>query len=424
MSITNLQKLNLPKDKSLFAHQVRFIEKNPDKAMLVHETGTGKSITAICWMKLRPETKFLVTCPKGIIEKWKRDIKEWGDHLMVDVFSRDDIKKIDLKNYGGIVLDEAQDYSSPLFDKSRSKRAEVVYKYVREHPQSYILLLTATPVRSTPWNIHTLACYLKIFWDIRDFRNKFFFMTDKFGIYHYEKRYGWQKMIRPNIEGISDIVLMSDCVDVPTQHHRTIQIPWTKKQEEEVASQDYDSPIAEWHNRHRIEQGEPKWKKLEELLDGYRKVIIVCHYRSQIDDYVKRIGDQRLVFVLNGSVKDQDKVIEEAKSADDCIFIIQAQMGAGFDAGEFSVVIFASMSFRYVDYVQMKGRVKRINNLHENTFIHLIGGENDQAVYDTIQTNKDFDVHDYLARTSSQVKQARGTHNPDRTKMVPEELPF
>lgn len=200
---------------------------------------------------------------------------------------------------------------------------------------------------------------------------------------------------------ISDIVLMSDCVDVPQQHHKVIKIPWTKEQEKEIKNETYLDPSSEWHARHRAEQGDHKWQELKKLIDGYRKVIIVAHYRSQIDDYITKIGDERLVYVLHGGVKDQDQVIEEAKSADDCVFIIQAQMGAGFDAGEFSVVIFASMSFRYVDYIQMKGRVKRINNLHENTFVHLLGGKNDQAVYNCINNGKDFDPIAYLAGSSS-----------------------
>jgi len=200
------------------------------------------------------------------------------------------------------------------------------------------------------------------------------------------------------------------------------EVTWTKKQEAELEKLQYAEAVSEWHSRHRMEQGDPKWKTLEALLNGYRKVIVVCHFRSQIDDYVAKIGDTRQVFVLNGSTKDQDKVIEDAKSADDCIFIIQAQMGAGFDAGEFSVVIFASMSFRYVDYVQMKGRVKRINNLHENTFIHLIGGKNDLAVYNTIQLNKDFDVHDYLAKTTKEIEQKRSEDYAKDNVVVPEEL--
>jgi superfamily II DNA or RNA helicase len=390
--------------------------------MLVWETGTGKTVVACEWIKLRPHVKMLVVCPKGIIGKWKRDLKEWG--AIADVVSRDTIKKIDLKNYGGLVLDEAQDYASPLFTKQRSQRATAIYTYIRNRSRSHVLLLTATPIRSTPWNIHTLACYINQYWDVRDFRDEYFYMTNKFGRKHYEKVYGWQKMIRPRVEAIADICLMPDCVDVPQQHHKTIRIPWTPKQENELEKQLYMEPTLEWHARHRMEQGEYKWRELKKLMDGYRKVIVVCHYRSQIDDYVTRIGSDRLVYVLDGRTKDQDTVIESAKESDDCIFIIQASMGAGFDAGEFSVVIFASMSFRYVDYVQMKGRVKRINNLHENMFIHLIGGKNDQSVYNSIKANKDFDVHEYIAGTSKEVEQKRSEDHPSRVEVVHEELPF
>lgn len=75
-------------------------------------------------------------------------------------------------------------------------------------------------------------------------------------------------------------------------------------------------------------------------------------------------------------------------------------MGAGFDASEFSIVIFASLSFKYVDYVQMKGRVKRINNLHENHFIHILAGKCDEAVYTAIMKGTDFDVH-YVSQTNN-----------------------
>jgi len=375
--------------KSLYLHQQKFLDKNPDRAMLVWETGTGKTVTACVWRnnERRAHLRALVVAPKAIVEKWKRDLKDWNAEA--DVISTDQIKKHDLSPYDVIIVDEAQNFASPLFDKNRSQRSGALYSYVRLHAHCHILLLTATPVRSTPFNIHTLACYLRIFWDVQKFRDKFFYLTDMFGRTHWEKRKGWQKMIRPYIEEISDIVLMSDCVDVPVQHHQVEKIKWDNKQEMALVKQ-YLEPSAEWHARHRAENGEKKTKKIAEIVDGYRKVIIVCHYRSQIAEYEEYFKD-RQVFSLHGSTKDQDEVIKNAREADDCIFIIQASMGAGFDAGEFSVVIFASMSFRYVDYVQMKGRVKRINNLHENTFIHLLGGECDQAVYDTIISGQDFD---------------------------------
>ena len=406
----------------LYKHQQQFIDRNPDKAMLVWETQTGKTFTACEWIKKRPTKRILISCPKAIVGKWERDLKTCN--AIADVATRDEIKKINLDEYDGLILDEAQDYSSPLFDKSRSKRAEVIYNYVKRHRNAPILLLTATPVRSTPWNIHTLACYLGVFWPIKEFREKFFYLTDKFGRHHYEKKKGWQKMIRPYVESISDIVLMSDCVDVPTQHHKLINIPWTKKQTEELKLQEYQEPVAEWHARHRLEQGDPKWKEIKKLIDGYRKVIIVCHYTSQIDDYIKRIGSDRLVYVLDGRTKDQDAVIEEAKASDDVIFLVQAQMGAGFSASEFSSVIFASMPFSYVFYVQMLGRTKVISDLHENIFYYFVGGKCDEAVYDTINDGKNFDPISYLARSPQKIGEEGSENNTEGSQMVPEELPF
>lgn len=364
--------------------------------MLVWETGTGKTVAACNWMLKRKGRNTLIACPKNIVGKWKDDIKEWG--VEADIVSRDQIKKMDLKHYDNLVLDEAQDFSSPLFDGKRSQRAEKIYNFIKSKKGLNILLLTATPVRSTPWNIHTLACYLGKYWDVKKFRDEFFYLTDMFGTMHWEKKPHWQKNIRPYIEAVSDIVLMQDCIDVPVQHHQVIEIPWSKKQEQVLKETTYEEPAKEWHTRHRLENGDEKLEELENICDGYRKVMVVCHYRDQIDYYQKMLGKSRQVFVLHGGVKDQYEVIKEAREADDCIFIVQAQMGAGFDASEFSIVVFASMSFRYVDYVQMKGRVKRINNLHENIFIHLLGGKCDKAVYNAIQENRDFDVHDYLSK--------------------------
>lgn len=378
----------------LYAHQQRFIDSNPRKALLVWEGGLGKTVAGCLWLKNQGYLHALVICPKSIKAKWQRDLITWD--ARAHVFTRDEIKKIDLNRYEAIVIDEAQDFASPLFEKNRSARATIIYQYVRTHPNASILLLTATPVRSTPWNIHTLACYLGVYWDVKKFREKFFYFTDMFGRYHWEKKPGWQKMIRPYIEEIADIVLMKDCVDVPIQHNQTVDILWTKQQEDRIRNLPYSSPMETWVARHKEEQGVPKLKEVKRLCDKYRKVILVCHYRDQIDHYAKELGEDRLVFVLHGGTKDQDKVIEEAKSADDCIFIIQAQMGAGFDADQFSVIIFASMSFRYIDYAQMKFRVKRIHNLHENTFIHLLGGKCDRAVFDAIQAGKDFDPHEYM----------------------------
>jgi superfamily II DNA or RNA helicase len=370
--------------KKLREHQRRYLEKrNKNRDLLVWEMQTGKTVVACEWIKYREPLKILVVCPKAIVEKWKRELKEWK--AKADVVSRDQVKKINLNDYDGLVLDEAQDFASPLFSKQRSGRATAIYNYVKTHPLAHILLLSATPIRSTAWNCHTLACYLGIYWDVRKFRDEFFYFTDRYGRWHYEPKSEWRIDIRPYLESISDIVLLKDCIDVPQHFHEVILI------KQKTESKDLD-----WHTRHRAEQSEAKWKRLKELMDGYRKVIVVVYYRDQIDDYVKRIGNDRQVFVLNGDTKNQDEVIEQAKKADDCIFLLQASMGAGFSAAEFSVMIFASMSFKYVDYIQSTGRLNSTDNIHANRYVYLIGGKCDAAVYETIMAGNDFNPHHYL----------------------------
>lgn len=391
----NTQKLKIPDNIKLYSHQIRYInERNLNKDLLVHETGTGKSIIALCWLQLRSEIKFVLACPKAIIPKWERDLKKWKV-TNVEVVSRDAIKKIDLKNYGGIVLDEGQDYLSPAFTKQRSARTTAVYNYIRQNKNAHVLLLSATPIRSTAWNCHTAACFLGKVWDPKAFRNEFFYMSDMFGRYHYEPTKTWRKDIRPYLESISDIVLAKDIAEIPKQEHEVININWTKQQEATLKEK-YLEPAAEFNARRRAEQSYEKWKKLKEIIDGYRKVIVVVYYRDQIEDYIKRIGNDREVFVLHGGVQNQDEVIEAAKASDDCVFLLQSSMGAGFDASEFSVMVFASMSFKYTDYIQSLGRINRINNLHKNKYIYLLGGKTDRDVYQTILSGHDFNPHSYM----------------------------
>lgn len=398
--------------------------------MLVWEMQTGKTFAACEWIKLRPQMKIIVACPKSIINKWRRELTESG--AKATVVSRDEIKKIDLSGYGGIVLDEAQDFFSPAFTKQRSARTTAIYNYVRHHPKAHVLLLSATPIRSQSWNCHTAACFLGILWPIKDFRDKFFYMSDLFGRYHYEPVKTWRKDIRPYLESISDIVLAKDVAEIPKKEHEVITIPWTKAQEDSLKSK-YLEPAAEFNERRRAEQGGAKWQKLKELIDGHRKVIVIVYFRDQIEDYIKRIGNDRQVFVLHGGVKDQDAVIEAAKASDDAVFLVQAGMGAGFSASEFSVMIYASMSFKYVDFIQSSGRMNSIANLHPVKYIYLLGGKTDKSVYDAILAGNDFNPHKYMVelgqddqspRPSSDIRQERSESNYSNIGMVPKESPF
>ncbi len=379
--------------KTLYKHQERFLAKNPDRALLLWEAGSGKSLAACEWLKKRPLLKALVIAPKSIQDKWKKDLKESG--VKADVVTTDGIKKIDMMQYRAIVADEAHNLAAPIFTAERSARVEVFYNFVKEYPKAHILLLSATPVRSKSWNAHTLSTFVGKYHDWRKWRKKFYRMTDTFGRWHFEPVKTWRKDVRPYIEEISDIVLMRDIVEVPKHSEAVIQISWTKA-DESLLEKHWEA-AKDWHARHRAENGRKKFDELEQIMSQYRKVVVVCYYLSQIEDYKKWIGDDREVFVMTGATKDQGAVIQAAQEADDAILLIQASLGAGFDLDTFSMMVFASMDFRYVSLVQMKARINRIHNLHSNRYVYLIGGKADAAVYETLQKGKDFDPISYRA---------------------------
>lgn len=425
----NLDKISIPEGFVLYDWQKDFLNNHDkDRVLLCAEAGTGKTIAGICWMKLRSKVKTLVIAPRSTVKKWREELDKWG--VKADVISTDYIKKTDLRNYGALVVDECQNFCSALFDKTRSYRSTILYNHIRQHPNVHVFLASATPIRSKPENLHTLLCYLGVYWDRKKFRDEFLHLTNKFGRIHYEPNSDWRKKIRPYLEKHAHIVLMSDCVDVPVHEYKVINIKWTKKQENELKKQQYEEPAKEWHTRHRLEQGDNKWKEVQKILDGNRKVVLVCFYLDQIEDYRKRIGDNRQVFVLTGSTKDQGQVVTDANESGDCVLLIQAGLGQGFDLDKFSVQIFASMSFAFVHLIQMEARINRIHNLHPNQYIYLLGGKNDESVYK--QLKKGFDFHppayynDSNGRTTGiteDIKKGRSEGNPESVG-VDEEVPF
>lgn len=379
--------------KQLYSHQKKFIEKNPNRGLLLHETGLGKTVTAIEWLKLRPERKALVICPKAIVGKWRKELIKWGG--IATVITRDQIKVTDISSYRAIICDEMHDFVSPLFTSQRSQRATKLYLHLKNFPDTHLLGLSATIIRSTPWNLHSLYCYMGKYWPVKDFQNKFFYLTDSFGKWHLEPKKDWRIKIRPYLEEVADIALMEQCVDVPIQEHIVIKIPYTK-----YKSTIYTDSAKEWHDMHRAEQNEAKWKKLKELIDGHQKILVVVYYRDQIEDYIKRLGDEREVFVVHGGISDQESVLQAAQVAPDCVLIVQSGLGSGFDADTFSTMVFASQGYSYVSLVQMQGRIKRIHNLHRNIYYYLIAGEADQAVFDAMEKHSDFDPIQYMKQKS------------------------
>ena len=376
---------------NLYSHQVNFLERNPCKALICHEAGTGKTRLACEWLK-KNNWHGLIIATKAIKPKWEKELKQWG--AKGEVVSKEEFKKGVLYKPDALVVDECHNFSSGLFTKQRSQLSEKLYNYVKQNPRMPLLLMSANVIRSTPWNLHTLLCFMGIYIDKKEWEKEFFTLEYRPFLSRpaFFPKKNWRIAIRKYLEKYADIVLMKDIVELPKVTEEIIEIRPTGTP---IIFADVH-PMAEFVARHRYENGIHKIKEIKRIGEQFRKAIIVCHFREQIDIYAKELKKEREVFVLHGGIKDQSAVIKSATESDECYFLVQSSMGVGFDADTFSCVIFASMSYKYIDWSQMKARVRRIHNLHPVIYYYLHSGKCDKAIFETVKLGQDFDPMIYM----------------------------
>ena len=364
-------------------HQERFGNNYTGLRILGHEGGTGKTVCACLWLKDGRDADALVISPKRTLVKWRQALSDWGTNATV--VSNEQFKKLEQKEWSAVVVDEADYFGSPLFiARLRSQLSFALYNLVRAYPEMPTLLLSGTPVRSSPWNLHSLLCYVGIYIDWKKWQAEFFELKNLPYLPRpaYIPKPDWRRRIRTYIEKHVDIVLMKDCVD---------ELPPVTQQFIEVETPEF-VPTPEtkvFFDEHRWEQ-QNKVKHILEIGREYRKVFVVAYYREQIEELAAALGKDREVFTVHGGTLDAEAVLTAAKESPECFLICQASIGAGFDASQFSCAVFTSMSYAVRDYIQMTWRLRRVNDLHPIVHYHLMGGRCDRAVWKNIEAGKEF----------------------------------
>lgn len=367
----------------LWPHQQRVVDENPERAILAWEMRTGKSLAGAEWLKKQPGTGHLIVCPKQLKKDW--------DKLNTGalVLSKEEFKKLAPKHCDAILIDEAHYFASPIFLRNRSQLATSLYTLVKNNPDMHVMLLTATPVRQDPWSLHSLLCYIGVYYDWKEWRERFFSLEWPPYLQHpvWQPKADWRIKIRPLLEKHCDIVSLRDIVEyLPPATERVIQVKHVDKYVRSV------DKLTTWTDEHRWEQG----GKAEEILKlGYRKLLIACHYTEQIDQLAAALAAEKPVYVLDGRTKDAAQVKADALQASDCYFICQSSMLFGFDGYSFGALVFASMSHSCAHHTQALGRQRHVDHLRPIENIYLIGGKWDKRVFDTVMAGKDFNPHVY-----------------------------
>ncbi len=364
-------------------HQQRIIDLNPKKIILNWEMRVGKSLPASIWIDNPQQSgNTYIICKKSNKQEWK------SYNTKAKVITKEDFKKEIIINPTAIVVDEAHNFSAGLFVKGRSDLAQRLYKLVRQYPECRVMLLSGTPVRNSPWSLHTLLCYVGVYYDWKEWRDRFFVLQKmpylRFAAYFPRK--DWRAGLKSLVEKHTDIVSLKDVVDVlPPAVTRVIKVVGTK----------YIPPkdeIVTWTHEHRHEQK----AKLAEILElGYKKIILVVYYTSEIDTLKKQLEEYKPVHVLDGRTKDQEATIREAQGAEENYFIVQAGCGEGWDGWMFGCMVFVSIPHSLVQFTQMSGRLRHPKHLKTTETIYLLGGRWDTKIYNSLMEGKSFNPHNY-----------------------------
>ena len=377
---------------TLRPHQQRLKEQDPDHALLVHEMRTGKSIIGKNWTESKKRNK------NAIIVCIKQNKTDWVNLCPdANVYTKEEFKKHwnHIENPSCILVDEAHNFAAPLYvPKKRSQLAESLFNFIKKHNKIHVLLLTATPLTNDPASLHTLMTYIGEYVDWKKFQAAYYdYKHMPFLAYPtWFPKKDWRAMANEVLKRRADIVSLSDCVDsLPNETHEIIKVRPGKFNYKE--DEDYH-----WTKEHMAEQYN-KLPEIKKIGEGYRKVILVCHYTEQILELKKKLEKHKPVFVLNGQTKNADQVKKQAQAAEDCYFIVQAKMGMGWDGYMFGCMVFVSLAHRQIDYTQMLGRLTSVDHQKPLVYYTMIGGKWDKLIYDTLVSGEDFNPHKHGSAT-------------------------
>jgi len=369
--------------EQLLPHQKRIVDMNPDKILLDWECRTGKTLPACHWIDHPKQAgNTYIICKKANKAAWQ-SMGTKATVLTKEEFKRD---VASIKHPTAIVVDEVHWFGAALFVKGRSALATSLYNLLRQYPDCKVMGLSGSPVRNSPWSLHSLLCYVGVYIDWKAWRERFFILEKKpyMRFPGYIPKKDWREGVDKVRSKYCDQVSLSEVVHLlPPIKSRVITI----KQPKYVQPTD---EIVTWTHEHKHEQ-KNKYKEIIDL--EYRKVIVVAYYLEQIQELAKELEKEKPVFILTGATKDQGAVIKAAQEAPDCYFIVQAGIGEGWDGWMFGCMVFASMPHSYVANVQMHARQRNLKHLKDIEIIYLVGGRWDKKILQAYNEGEDFNPH-------------------------------
>lgn len=403
-----------------YKHQEEFIKlphAQTDKTLLAWEMGTGKSRASIDWAVDRIRLsggRCLIIAPISVEHKWRTEVLEFAPDYanLFAITTKERFRKNfkTLPQFDIIIVDEAHYFSGY---NPTSQMSKALLAYIKAYSTQYVIMLTATPYMSKPWNVYRLAQILGHNWDYRDFEREFFTFIPM----------GFKRIpvVRPHMEArlaeyvhkIGFTKRLDECADVPKSVILTERFDLTDEQRKAITTLAYDAnPIVRFGREHQICGGALKGdgfrqdliiachkrQRVVELANENDKLVIVAHHLLELQAIEQALRNDGIthIYTITGDTKNREDVIKHASNEEKAVLLVSSACSEGWEFPTARLLVFYSHDFSLKNYIQMTGRIQRINNLQKRTYLTLlIDGSIDEDVHKNISNKKNFHLHIY-----------------------------
>ncbi len=413
----------------LYDHQKRILEEDKEKCGIFLGTGGGKTRVAL----ELAEGRTLVICPKQqhLDKTWERNAEKFGVIINLETISKETFRRDwdTLPAYDTVIIDECHNNFGVTPETRQRKNIQIpktsqmfeaTLEYINKNKPKRLYVCSATPV-SKPMNLWALATLMGKTWDFFKFRSK----------YYSEIRIGARRIWMPKkseevknrlaelIKQFGYTGSLNDFFDVPEQTHKTVYIELGEQQQKALQelSQSEADPLVRRARARTIENGVLYGKTIESISEKmdvmvknttiypskkidyiieraleFPKLLIFANYTAQIHEIANKLREEGYtVSTLTGQTKDRSFIEKVDASDKPHIIVAQSGVSSGYELPSFPCVIFASKSWKYLDYEQGIGRVLRANHLKKNLYIHLVvEGGPDEDCHEAIMSGQDF----------------------------------
>lgn len=411
-------------------HQQNILDISHPKFGLWAAPRTGKTPTAIR-LACRDSKHCLVIVPKHIKEQWEEEIEKWNDsettfHIYTkERFRIDSIAGVQKKGRRQtlifsdkipqcdmVIVDEAHrqasNYSNRFF--------KCLDEYISRHNIRYVKLLSGTPWNKNPWSVYSYLILLGYKPDWYKWQTEYFVRIGSgHRAFYKPKEEKFDKLVM-FLNKIGKTVKLEDVAEVGEDMEELEYFDNNADQKRLIKNITDTNPAVRYIKQQQLEQGvlksdgyslptsiyTEKDVRIWELAEDYPKLIIVCKFLDQIKKYDELLSAKGFpTFVIRGDMKESlSDLCKHVNSLDRAVVIVQADKSDGFDLKGFSTMVFASMSYSFISYDQMKNRMKSMEKKEGCQYIYLLtrGKSVDRAVYDSVKKGQDFNDKLFLCQ--------------------------